>query len=50
VQGESLTVNVRGGTVTLTDAKGGTATVTKADIKTTNGVVHSVDTVLMPAK
>lgn len=50
VQGESLKVNVRGGTVTLTDAKGGTATVTKADIKTTNGVVHSVDTVLMPTK
>ena len=50
VQGESLTVGVRGGTVTLTDAKGGTATVTKADIKTTNGVVHSIDTVLMPTK
>ncbi|NVO83476.1 fasciclin domain-containing protein [Hymenobacter terrestris] len=50
VQGESLTVGVKGGTVTLTDAKGGKATVTKADIKTTNGVVHSIDTVLMPAK
>jgi uncharacterized surface protein with fasciclin (FAS1) repeats len=50
VQGESLTVGVQGGTVTLTDAKGGKATVTKADIKTTNGVVHSIDTVLMPAK
>ncbi|MBC8085304.1 MAG: fasciclin domain-containing protein [Hymenobacter sp.] len=50
VQGESLTVGVQGGTVTLKDAKGGTSTVTKADIKTTNGVVHSVDTVLMPAK
>lgn len=50
VQGESLTVGVQGGTVTLTDAKGGTATVTKADIKATNGVVHSIDTVLMPSK
>lgn len=50
VQGESLTVGVSGGTVTLKDAKGGTATVTKPDIKTTNGVVHSIDTVLMPAK
>jgi uncharacterized surface protein with fasciclin (FAS1) repeats len=50
VQGESLTVGVQGGKVTLKDAKGGTATVTQADIKTTNGVVHSIDTVLMPAK
>ena len=50
VQGESLTVGVQGGTVTLTDAKGGKATVTKADIKATNGVVHSIDAVLLPAK
>jgi uncharacterized surface protein with fasciclin (FAS1) repeats len=50
VQGESLTVGVQGGTVTLKDAKGGTATVTKPDIKTTNGTVHSIDTVLMPSK
>ncbi|WP_375433891.1 fasciclin domain-containing protein [uncultured Hymenobacter sp.] len=50
VQGESLTVGVQGGSVTIKDAKGGTATVTQPDIKTTNGVVHSIDTVLMPAK
>lgn len=50
VQGESLTVGVQGGTVTIKDAKGGTATVNQPDIKTTNGVVHSIDTVLMPAK
>ena len=50
VQGESLTVGVQGGTVTIKDAKGGTATVTQPDIKSTNGVVHSIDTVLMPAK
>ncbi|HEX8427718.1 fasciclin domain-containing protein [Hymenobacter sp.] len=50
VEGESLTVSVKGSAVTIKDAKGGTATVTKPDIKTTNGVVHSIDTVLMPAK
>jgi uncharacterized surface protein with fasciclin (FAS1) repeats len=50
VQGESLTVGVKDGAVTVKDAKGGTATVTQPDIKTTNGVVHSIDTVLMPAK
>ncbi|GAB3232842.1 fasciclin domain-containing protein [Hymenobacter seoulensis] len=50
VQGESLTVSLAGGTVKIKDAKGGTATVTQPDIKATNGVVHSIDTVLMPAK
>ena len=50
VQGESLTVSIAGGAVTITDAKGGTATVTTPDIKATNGTVHSIDAVLMPAK
>lgn len=50
VQGESLTVSIAGGTVTIRDAKGGTATVTTPDIKASNGTVHSIDTVLMPAK
>ena len=50
VQGELLTVNITGGTVTIRDAKGGTATVTTPDIKASNGTVHSIDAVLMPAK
>ena len=50
VQGESLTVSLEGGTVTIRDAKGGSATVTTPDIKATNGTVHSIDAVLMPAK
>jgi uncharacterized surface protein with fasciclin (FAS1) repeats len=37
-----------GGNVILTDAKGGTATVTQADVKQSNGVVHVIDSVLMP--
>jgi mannose/fructose-specific phosphotransferase system component IIA len=32
----------------LTDAKGGTSTVTIADVFQSNGVIHVVDTVLMP--
>ena len=48
VEGEVLTVKNSGGTVTLTDAKGGTSTVTIADVNQSNGVIHVVDTVLMP--
>ena len=48
VEGEELTVKNAGGKVTLTDAKGGTSTVTIADVNQSNGVIHVVDTVLMP--
>ena len=37
-----------GSDVILTDAKGGTAKVTIADVYQSNGVIHVVDTVLMP--
>ena len=48
VQGETLTVSKSGRHVTLTDAKGGKSHVTIADVLQSNGVVHVVDTVLMP--
>jgi uncharacterized surface protein with fasciclin (FAS1) repeats len=48
VQGEDLTASISGGHVILTDAKGGTATVTTADVFQSNGVIHVIDTVLMP--
>jgi uncharacterized surface protein with fasciclin (FAS1) repeats len=48
VQGGTLTARADGGTVALTDAKGNTATVTTADLKGSNGVIHVIDTVLMP--
>ena len=48
VEGEELTVKTSGGKVTLMDAKGGTSTVTIADVNQSNGVIHVVDTVLMP--
>lgn len=50
VGGDMLTVRMKGGKVMIEDAKGGMATVTTADIKATNGVVHSIDKVLMPSK
>ena len=48
--GGTLTATKDGGKLVLTDAKGNKATVTKADDTFSNGVVHHVDTVLMPAK
>lgn len=48
VAGGKLTVSVVAGKVTLTDEKGGKATVTATDLKGTNGVIHVIDTVVMP--
>jgi uncharacterized surface protein with fasciclin (FAS1) repeats len=48
VQGETLKVTARNGAVWLTDAKGGMSKVTIANVYQSNGVIHVVDTVLMP--
>ncbi len=48
VQGGPLKASLEGGKVTLTDAKGNKATVTTPDLKQSNGVIHVIDTVLMP--
>ena len=48
--GGTLTATKDGGKIVFADAKGGKATVTKADDSYTNGVVHHIDAVLMPAK
>lgn len=48
VQGEPLTAAMMGNTVMLTDTKGNMAHVTQADVMQSNGVIHVVDTVLMP--
>jgi uncharacterized surface protein with fasciclin (FAS1) repeats len=56
--GQAMLKTVSGGTltarmnamngITLTDEKGGTSMVTTADVYQSNGVIHVVDTVLMP--
>ncbi|MBV7266173.1 fasciclin domain-containing protein [Erythrobacter ani] len=46
--GGELTANVADGAVVLTDAAGGTSTVTATDVEASNGLVHVIDTVLMP--
>ena len=48
VQGEDLTATMSDGKIMLTDAKGGMATITTADVFQSNGVIHIIDTVLMP--
>lgn len=48
LQGENLTASLENGKVILTDAKGGKATVTATDLAGSNGVVHVIDTVVMP--
>jgi len=49
VAGESLTVKQAGpGKLTVTDAKGDVANVTIADVLQSNGVIHVIDTVLLP--
>ena len=48
VEGEPLTVKMRGRHIILTDAKGGTSAVTIPNVIQSNGVIHDVDTVLMP--
>ena len=49
VSGGTLTAWMQGDKLVLTDEKGGTSTVTIADVQQSNGVIHVVDTVLMPS-
>ena len=48
VQGGTLRAMMSGNAVVLTDAKGGQSRVTMADVMQSNGVIHVVDTVLLP--
>jgi uncharacterized surface protein with fasciclin (FAS1) repeats len=48
VQGEPLTATAMGKTIMLTDAKGGMSHVTQSNVLQSNGVIHVIDTVLMP--
>lgn len=48
VGGCTLQAKMQGEKITLTDENGNVATVTIADVKQSNGVIHVVDTVLLP--
>ena len=49
VAGGKLIARMQGDTLVLTDEKGGMSRVTIANVKQSNGVIHVVDTVLMPS-
>ncbi len=48
VEGGTITASMSGDKVMLTDEKGGMATVTIADVYQSNGVIHVIDSVLLP--
>ncbi|HEX6740994.1 MAG TPA: fasciclin domain-containing protein [Sphingomicrobium sp.] len=48
--GGTVTATKEGGRIVLADAKGNKAAITKADDAYSNGVVHHIDGILMPAK
>jgi uncharacterized surface protein with fasciclin (FAS1) repeats len=48
VNGETLTASMQGNQIILTDEKGDISTVTIANVFQSNGVIHVVDTVLLP--
>ncbi len=48
VSGGTLTAKMNGDKLVLTDEKGGMSTVTIKNVYQSNGVIHVIDTVLMP--
>ncbi len=49
VGGCEFTASMKDGKVMIEDGQGNVATVTIADVKQSNGVIHVIDTVLLPA-
>jgi uncharacterized surface protein with fasciclin (FAS1) repeats len=49
VSGGKLWASMDGKTLVLTDEKGGKSRVTIADVRQSNGVIHVIDSVLMPS-
>jgi len=49
VEGEELTVESKGNTLTIWDSKGSAAKVTIQNVFQSNGVIHVIDTVLLPS-
>lgn len=48
VQGGKIDLSLKDGKVVLTDANGKTSTVAMADVAASNGVIHAIDSVVMP--
>lgn len=48
VSGDILKATLQNGTVILTDENGGVSAVTKTDVNASNGVIHVIDSVILP--
>lgn len=48
VSGDSFTVTTQDGSVVIIDAKGNTSKIVKTDVNSSNGVIHVIDTVILP--
>ena len=48
VSGDTFVVSMKDGVLEITDENGRTAYVTVADVRQSNGVIHVIDTVLLP--
>lgn len=48
VMGEKITLMMDGENVVIKDAKGGTSVIIMTDVAASNGVIHAIDTVIMP--
>jgi uncharacterized surface protein with fasciclin (FAS1) repeats len=48
VSGDNLTASVKDGKVVLTDSNGGESIVSKTDVMASNGVIHVIDSVVLP--
>lgn len=48
VEGSTLTARLQGGSVVLTDENNRTSMVTKTDLVQSNGIIHVIDTVVLP--
>jgi uncharacterized surface protein with fasciclin (FAS1) repeats len=49
VEGEELTVEARGNTLTIWDSKGNRSNITIRNVFQSNGVIHVIDSVLLPS-
>jgi uncharacterized surface protein with fasciclin (FAS1) repeats len=50
VQGGTLTAMMKGKKIVLKDEKGGTSTITIKDVNQSNGVIHVINSVVLPGK
>lgn len=48
VSGDKLTASLKNGQVILTDTNGGESIVSKTDVMASNGVIHVIDSVVLP--